>query len=476
MPLATPSSPLSGTRPEDRVSFREKLAFGAGTLPVFFAIAGVGSFAVPVYQMTLKVPLLVFGIALSLPRFLDAFFDTWMGRISDNTHSRWGRRRPYIIVGAFLQALFFGLIWMVPTDWSTPAIVTYLIATQILFYIGYSIYSVPYSSLGYELTPDYNERTSVWSFATFFNKVGECGYNWIFPLTTLAIFSSVLQGVHVVGWTIALVIFLGVGLIPGFFVKERLFHQAAKQEKVRILPAIKAASSNRPFMLLLGLTALQIGAGMLASNIDYYLIVYYMFDGDIGQGSHWKALLSMSYAILGIIWVFPVNWLARRYGKHVALAIAFFLVLIGAAGKWFLYTPGHPWKILFDCLLCGPVWVAVYTLTPSMLADICDEDELRHGFRREGIFGALLFWIQKAGYSFGFLGAMLAITLTGFDNTQPGAVPTADSILAMRLVLTISTAVWAILALGILKFYPLDRRRAQEVRVALEQRRGAAPA
>jgi glycoside/pentoside/hexuronide:cation symporter, GPH family len=462
----------TATRLEDKVSFRKKLAFGVGTLPVFFAIAGVGSFAIPVYQMTLKVPLLYFGIALSIPRFLDAFFDTWMGRISDNTQSRWGRRKPYIIAGAFLQALFFGLIWMVPTTWSSPAIVGYLICTQILFYIAYSIYSVPYNSLGYELTPDYNERTSVWSFATFFNKVGECGYNWVFPLTTLAVFSSALQGIHVVGWTLAIIIFCGLGVIPGLFVKERFFAQAAKQEKVRILPAIKAAASNRAFMLLLALTALQIGAGMLASNIDYYLIVYYMFGGDVAHGSFWKGCLSTSYALLGIAWVFPVSWLARRYGKHIALGISFILVLLGAAGKWYLYTPGHPWKILFDCLLCGPVWVAIYTLTPSMLADVCDEDELKYGLRREGIFGALLFWIQKTGYSFGFLGAMITIALTGFNNTTPGATPTASSILSMRLVLTISTAVWAIAALLILKFYPLNQTRAEEVRRALEARRG----
>ncbi|HVU25707.1 MAG TPA: MFS transporter [Opitutus sp.] len=464
--------PPSAGAPAGRVGFREKLAFGVGTLPVFFAIAGVGSFAVPVYQMTLKVPLFLFGIALSIPRFLDAFFDTWMGRISDNTHSRWGRRKPYIIAGAFLQALCFGLIWMVPTTWSATGIVTYLIVTQILFYMAYSMYSVPYSSLGYEMTPDYNERTSVWSFATFFNKVGESGYNWVFPLTTLAIFTSVLQGIHVVGWTLAILIFCGLGVIPGLFVKERFFHQAAKQEKVRIVPALRAAASNRAFMLLLALTALQIGAGMLASNIDYYLIVYYMFGGDVAHGSFWKGCLSTSYALLGILWVFPVNWLARRYGKHVALAISFALVLLGAAGKWLLYTPGHPWKILLDCVLCGPVWVAIYTLTPSMLADICDEDELRHGLRREGIFGALLFWIQKTGYSFGFLGAMLTIALTGFDNTTPGSVPTAGSILSMRLVLTISTAVWAIAALAILKFYPLDQKRAEEIRAALEARRG----
>lgn len=469
--LSSASEPK--TRESDKVGLKEKLAFGIGTLPVFYAIAGVGSFAVPVYQMTLKVNPFLFGLALAIPRFLDAFFDTWMGRISDNTHSRWGRRKPYIVVGAVLQAVFFGAIWMVPTTWSPTAITTYLIVSQILFYAAYSIYSVPYSSLGYELTPDYNERTSVWSFATFFNKLGEFGYNWIFPLTTLAIFASQMQGIHIIGWAVAAVVFCGFGVIPGIFVKERYFRKVAKQEKVRIWPALKAAASNRAFMVLLGLTALQIGAGMLASNIDYYLIVYYMFGGDIPQGSVWKGLLSTSYAVLGMIWVFPVSWLAKRYGKHVTLGICFGLVLLGAAGKWYLYTPGHPWKILFDCLLCGPVWVAIYTLTPSMLADICDEDELRHGFRREGVFGALLFWVQKTGYSFGFLGAMSTLALTGFDAANPGGTQTPETILSMRLVLTLSTALWAIAALVLLAFYPLTRKRAYEIRDQLEARRGA---
>lgn len=460
------------TRTEDRVSFREKLAFGVGTLPVFYATAGVGSFAIPVYQMTLKLDPVLMGIALSIPRFLDAIVDPLMGRISDNTHSRWGRRRPYIVCGAIIQALFFGTIWMVPTTWSHPAITTYLITTLLLFYFGYTIYAVPLNSLGYEMTPDYKERTSVWSFATFFNKVGELSYSWIFPLTTMAVFTSVMQGVQIVGWVVAIVVLGGIGIIPGLLVKERYFKQAVKQEKVRIWPALQAAVSNRAFMVLIGLTALQIAAGMLASNIDFYLIVYYMFGGDVAQGSIWKGFLSTSYAVLGILWVFPVNWLANRYGKHVTLGITFALVLLGAAGKWFLYTPGHPWKILFDCLLCGPVWVAIYTLSRSMLADVCDEDELRHGFRREGVFGALFSWVEKTGYSFAFLGAMITLKLTGFNAAHPGGAQTPDTILSMRLVLTVSTAAWAIAALVLLAFYPLNRKRVYQIRDALEARRG----
>lgn len=450
----------------------EKLAFGVGSLAVFYGIAGIGSFAIPVYQMTLKLDPVLLGIALSIPRFLDAIIDPLMGKISDNTHSRWGRRRPYIVAGAWLQALFFGCIWMVPGSWSEKAIAGYLVVTQIFFYIAYTMFSVPFNSLGFEMTPDYQERTRVWAVWSYFNKLGELSYSWIFPLTTLAFFASQMQGVQIVGWAVAVVILGVLGMMPGLFVKERFFRRTEHQAKVQIWPALKASISNRAFMLLIGLTALQIGAGMLASNIDQYLIVYNMFGGDVAHGYKWKAVLSSGYAVVGFVSIPMVTWLANRYGKHVTLALSFVLVFFGAAGKWFLYTPGHPWKILLDCVLCGPVWVAIWTLTPSMLADICDDDELRHGFRREGVFGAFFNWIQKIGYSFGFLGAMLTIKLTGFDAKAAGGVQAPSALFSMRLVLALSTAAWAVFALILLYFYPLTRRRAYEIRDALEARRG----
>ncbi|HEU5080057.1 MAG TPA: MFS transporter [Opitutaceae bacterium] len=464
--------PAEKTRQEDKVSWGEKLAFGIGFLPGFYGIAGVGSFAIPVYQMTLRLDPVLLGVALSVPRFLDAIIDPIVGKMSDNTHSRWGRRRPYIAIGAVLQAIFFGTIWMVPTGWTGPQITAYLIATQLFFYVAYSTFFVPLNSLGYEMTPDYQERTRVWAFSTYFNKIGELSYSWVFPLTTLAVFTSVMQGVQIVGWIVAVLVLGVLGVLPALFVKERYFQKAVKQEKVRIWPAVKASVSNRSFMILIGLTALQIGAGMLASNIDQYLIVYNMFGGDVTHGYKWKAILSSSYAVVGIVSIPFVTWLANRYGKHITLSVTFVMVLLGAVGKWVLYTPGTPWKILLDPLLCGPVWVAIWTLTPAMLADICDEDELRHGLRREGVFGALFTWIQKIGYSFGFLGAMITLKLTGFNAASSGGVQASETLRAMRFVLAGSTAAWAVLALVLLALYPLTRKRAYEIRDALEARRG----
>lgn len=469
-PPRAPSTNME-TRPGDRVSFWEKTALGVGYLPVFFGNAAVGSFAIPVYQMTLQLNPTLLGIALAVPRFWDAITDPVMGLVSDNTHSRFGRRRPYIVVGALLQALAFGCIWMVPTGWGQAGTAAWLIASLIVFYSCFTVFSVPLASLTYEMTPDYQERTRVTAFAGFFGKAGEFLYQWVFPLTSLAIFASVLQGVRVVGWVVAVLVFALLGVLPGLFVRERYFQRAAHQAKVRVWPSLKASFSNRAFVILVGLTILQIAAGMLASNLDFYLLVYYMNDGDVAAGAVWKAWLSSGYAVLGILAIYPVTWMANRYGKRVTLAFTFGLVFFGAAGKWLLFTPGAPWKILLDPLLCGPVWTAINVLTPAMLADICDDDELRHGFRREGIFGAIFSWIQKTGYSTAFFGTMVTLQITGFDAALGGG-QAPETITAMRLILTISTALWAVLAIALLSRYPLSKARAYEIRDELEARRG----
>ena len=459
------------TRAADKVGFWEKTALGSGYLAIFYGNSGVKSLAIPVYQMVLGVNPALLGLVLAIPRFWDALTDPVVGMISDNCHSRFGRRKPIIVAGALLQAAAFGLIWMVPRGLSQGATITYLVGTLLLFYTCFSIFSVPLMSLTYEMTPDYQERTRVTAFGGFFNKVGELTYSWAFWLANLALFGSVLVGVRCIGWFLGLVVMGLVGMVPGLFVRERYFKQAVKQEKVRLGPAFRASFSNRAFTVLIGLTICQVLAGMFASNLDYYLLVYNLSGGDIVEGTKWKAILSTGYAIVGIGTIYPVNWLANRFGKHTTLSLIFGLVLLGSIGKWFLFTPGNPWKILLDPLLCGPVWTALNVLTPSMLADVCDDDELRHGLRREGLLGAFFSWIQKTGYAFAFFGAGLALSLTGF-NAALGGAQAPGAILGMRLILAISTAVWAVVALALLAFYPLSKTRAYEIRDALEARRG----
>lgn len=465
------TEPNRETRQEDKVSFWEKSALGAGFLAKFYGDNGVKSLAIPFYQMVLKVDPAILGLILAIPRLWDAFTDPIVGMVSDNCRSRFGRRKPIIVLGAILQAVAFGAIWMVPAGLSENATIAYLIVTLLIFYTCFSIFSVPLMSLTYEMTADYQERTRVSAFGAFFGKIGELTYSWVFWAANLAIFGSVMHGMRAVGWTIAICVMGLFGMIPGLLVRERHFQRAAKQEKVRLVPAFKAAFRNRAFVILIGFTVCQVLAGMLSSNIDYYLLVYHMNGGDIMEGSKWKAVLSTGFAIVGIGAIYPVNLMANRLGKRKTLFIIFGLNLLGGIAKWFIFTPGNPWKILLDPILCGPAWTAVNILTISMLADVCDDDEHRHGMRREGMLGSLFSWIQKTGYALAFFGAGLALKFVNFDAALGGA-QAPGTILGMRLMLAGSIAIWSLFAIALLCFYPLSKERAYEIRDQLEARRG----
>ena len=269
------------TRDADRVSLKEKIALGAGYLAKFYGDNGVKSLTVPFYQMVLKVDPAILGLVLAIPRLWDAITDPFVGMISDNCRSRFGRRKPIIVLGAILQAIAFGAIWMVPSGLSQTATIAYLVVTLLIFYTCFSIFSVPLMSLTYEMTADYKERTRVSAFGGFFGKIGELTYSWVFWAANLAIFGSVMHGMRAVGWTIGICVMGLVGMIPGLLVRERQFQRVAKQEKVRLIPAVKACFSNRAFLVLIGFTVCQVLAGMLSSNIDYYLLVYHMNAGNI---------------------------------------------------------------------------------------------------------------------------------------------------------------------------------------------------
>lgn len=459
------------------VSIGVKAALGVGTLASFFGYVGIYSMAAPVYQMTLGVNPLWLGVALFIPRVLDAFFDPVMGKISDNTRSRWGRRRPYIVLGAVFMGITYGAVWMVPAGWSDFAKLVYFVLASILFFAGYTIFGVPYSSLTYEIAPGYHERTGVMAFCSFFQKTGELVYQFIFPLSQLAIFASALQGIRMVNWAVGLVFMTGAGILPGLLVRERFQHVAERQKPVKLWGSVGAALRYRPFFVLIVLTVLNVLAGMFASSLDYYILVYYMFGGNLAGGSWWKGFLSAGYAVVGFVAIPVVVWLSGRLGKRRALVAIYWLTVAGGVAKWFVFSPRHPWLIFIDPVFCGPIWIAVNVLMASMLADICDEDELVSGQRREGMFGAIFSWVQKMAVSLSFLGTGLTLQLSGFAQ-KLGGHQSSGTFTTMRLFLVGSASVTALLAIVALRFYPLTAERAAETRRLLEARRpgtGLAP-
>lgn len=456
--------------PNTRLS--QRLALGTGSLASFIGYTGIASLAVPFYQMTLGVSPVLLGTALAAPRLWEAFLDPVMGNVTDNARTRWGRRRPFILGGAIALGILYGLIWMVPPGWSEHGKVAYFGAMSVLFFSAYTLYSVPYSALTYEAATEHHERTRVMAHCSFFHKLGEFGYQWIFPLSQLPLFASAIVGIRVVGWSVGLCLLLGAGALPALVVRERPAPVAAARQRVRFWATAAAAFSNRSFLIVCGLILLNTAMGMLVSSIDQYVLVYYLFHGDVATGSTWKALLSSEYALVGIGFIPVVVWVSTRLGKRNTLLAIYALTSVGGLLKWVTFNPAHPTLILIDPLICGPIWIAAQTLFGSMLADICDEDELRSGQRREGMFGAIYSWLQKTAVSLSFLGVGIALALSGFQQSLGGA-QTPHTFTAMRLILVGASSLPPLLALLLLRRYELDAGHADATRHALESRRTA---
>ena len=475
-----------------KVPTTEKIVLGLGMLSSFFGYVAVNSLAYPVYNMILGVSPALIGFALLVPRLWDAFTDPVMGVISDNFHSRWGRRKPFIVIGALLMGLVFGLLWMAPVQWSENVKIAYFIVMQILFFTFFTVFYVPYTALTYEMTPDYNERTRVMSVTAFFHKTGEFIYQWAIPLASLISLTffadSLLEdqelslgGIRLTGWIIGLVGLSLFGILPGLFVRERFQKAIEKQQKVKFWQSFMQAFSSLPFLILVSVIVLNTLSGVLAMGIDHFILVYFMGDGDIALGSIWKGLLSSGYAVVGFASIPIINIMASRLGKKGTLYFVYGLMVFGGIMKWFIFTPGHPIFyigkiaidpiILIDPLLCGPMWVAVKILLASMMADICDEDELRHGKRREGMFGAVFSWVEKMTISLSFLGTGLALAWSGF-NQELGGAQAPETFTMMRLFLAGAPAITAVFALVAIYFYPINAERASNTRKSLEERRG----
>ena len=480
---------MQKTRTEDRVSTAEKLTLGAGALAAFFGYAGVSVLAYPVYNMMLGVSAAWVGLALMIPRLWDALTDPFMGKISDNCRSRFGRRKPFIVAGAVSMGLLFALLWCVPSHWSDRMKISWFIGFQIFYFTAYTVFSVPYNALTYEMTPDYNERTRVMSFCAFFHKLGELLGGWMLPaaaaLSLLLVAGATdlnMTGVRAMAWIIGLGIMALIGALPGLTVKERFKRQMLPAQKTGLVDGLKGSFSSLAFLILVAIIVLNTLSGVLAMGIDQYLLVYFMNGGDKAAGLVQKGILTTGYGMVGFASIPVITWLAGRFGKKGSLYFVYALMVFGGLMKWFIFTPGHPVFyigrvavdpiILIDPLLCGPMWVAVKIMLASMMADICDEDELRHGLRREGMFGAVFSWIEKTVVSLAYLGTGFALTLAHF-NPELGGNQAPETFVRMRLFLAGAPALTALFAIIALTFYPITSARAAETRKQLELRRGS---
>ena len=235
------------TKPEDIVPLKQKIAYGMGVVSDHYANVCLSLFLNAFFVDFMKLAPTLVGNAMGAARFWDAFTDPLAGTLSDRCKSKWGRRKPFIFVGALLTGLCFPVLWMVPEAWAPTAKGAYLLIVLLLYYTFYSIFSVPYEALGTELTPDYKERNRIFVVRSYVQQVFNLGIMWIFPLAAwLAMKPWVggeINGVRYVSWGIAAMI-ICAGIVPSIVCVERYQEIAKKQKKAKFLETVKGIVQN----------------------------------------------------------------------------------------------------------------------------------------------------------------------------------------------------------------------------------------
>jgi GPH family glycoside/pentoside/hexuronide:cation symporter len=457
------------TDKKDKVPLFEKLMYGIGSGSFQMATDGVRGLANPIFNITLGMRPALIGLVDMISRISDAFTDPLMGQISDNTRTRFGRRRPYILIGSMMTAGAFMLIWRVPETWSQEMIFTWYLCAMLWFYVCTTIQNVPYHTLGLEMTADHHERTVVSSFKMMFSFIFTFGIPWIFRFAQSNHFPSVMHGIRTISWFVAAGIMIG-GILPAFFVKERYYHIASKAKKVPFKQGVKLTFQNKAFRSLTAIILTTGVAGSMVGAMGFYIVNYYIHGGDLKAGSALFAQGANMCTICSLLSLPLMTGLCRRLGKVNTLRVVVCIGLTGALSNFFLYNKDMPYLLLISQMLVAPVGAGFWTITASMKADICDDDELRNGSRREGMFGSIGNWIMKMTMACTFFLAGIILESTGFDRNL-GGNQLPEAIFRMRVLFSVVPAVASVLALVLLKFYPLNEKRMEEIRTELEARR-----
>jgi len=475
------------TAPEDRIPFAHKVIYGSGAFVNNLLAAAIGGMII-VLNLGLGMNPALVGLVAALPRLTDAFTDPLMGYISDNTRSRWGRRRPYIFCGAILAGLFFALLWQLPTGKSEAFYFWYFLAGSVIFYLAYTMFATPWVALGYELTPDYNERTRLMGTQNFIAQLAYVVAPWfLLIMQKEEWFDGMVDGAA--GLAIIIGVFAAVvGILPAIFLRERVPADIANscadteppKEKLSVammrnmkcfLKGFATSLKFKPFVKLCVATFLVFNGFMLIASFQFYVIIYYVSGGDTVDGAKWAGLAGTVTAVSTFAVIILVTWIGTHFGKRKTFFLSIGLSMLGYASKWFCYNPDIPWLVVLPAPLMAFGLGALFTLMPSMIADVVDADELETYERREGMYGSIFWWMVKLGMAAALAGGGFLLNATGFDEALGGA-QTARTITLMRMCDAFIPCITSAIAIYAIYTFSITEQRAHEIRALLENRRG----
>lgn len=490
----------------------EKLAWASGGIAENLSMNTLPTLSFNIFQIGMGISPFVVSLAMSASKFIEGFSDTFFGNLSDNTRSRFGRRRPWIFVGAFLLAIFFVAMWF-PQEvviflgfdpmgiafnafgHAFTAQDVYFIIAVSLFFVVVAIWQMPFAALGLEMEDDYTERTKLQTYKQIFSYV-------IGILIGSLYLIAVILGKGKAGGEVAgaqhLAVIVGIaivffGVIPAIFCRERSAAVTEKQEKVPFFPSLIETFKSKPFILLMASLFFVYVALFFMLPLLGYISMYHVCSDGMHTVLNWSWRQPFNFSIeevftthkelagyIGvytavvqpatqIITVIILNRVAKYFDKRTVLIGGALIAIVGYLSSWIFFTPDAYLLAVLPPVIINIGLAACWPMIGAFTADICDYDELRTGARREGMYTAVSGFLIKLAIALVSIVAGLILVWIGVDGSNP--VITVEKMFTVRVLYMIIPAIAMVGTIILIWKYPLTKQKVYEIQQQLEERR-----
>ncbi|MCE9650430.1 MAG: MFS transporter [Parvibaculum sp.] len=443
--------------------------FTYGQLVVPMAVIGLplAIYIPPFYSGTLGLSLTAVGFVMMLARLSDVVIDPFIGRWSDRTHTRWGRRRPWIVAGVIVMAISSIMLFVPQMEVSNAYLLIWIAA----IYLGYTLIEIPYGAWGAELSEDYHERNRITGSRQIFMLIG------LLIAITVPIVASVMTGgggeksaasreaMAWLGW-------LTAGMLPICLI---LLLSSIGEPKVgystpiSFTDGMRIAMRNGPLRIVLLATILGALAGSINAGVA---VLFFEKVAQLGPSSSILIFVLFFAGVLGS--PFWVN-IGGRIGKHKGIGVAGFISLFAFAFVpviIYLVKPAYPGAVfpamLVITLIQGFTIGAAPILGQSILADVCDLDTIKSGEQRTAFLFAFLAMVRKI---FEAVGVGIALPILGWVGFNPqSSTNSSVSLFTLTAMYCLVPLVLWVISTTVIWQYPITHERQARLRAALDRR------